>query len=238
MAGTARRQLDQRNHVRWPHGRDRQREELCWQSDKGCDYLELSIDLADGFRPRSTDSLAKKDAILVPHPMSYLRRSMPRRACDIPYLPWGRDVAWRPRRKLRDGVLVDQSRRARSIAIGGSSEWRSDPRRRNACRRTGTLTLTQGSHGERAPYCPLLIDLDRSDREGTHLAAIDRGRIALRRLARRSSRLPRNPVPINGSSTARSLRPATARSWARTFPASSRPAFPLPAKSSLGSRRK
>jgi hypothetical protein len=142
-------------------------DELCWQSDKDCDYLELSIDLADGFRLDRQILLAKKDAILfltdvmlaTEHAPSALRHSF--------HLPWGRDVTWQPEAETRDGVLVDRKPRVAVLPLA-LSEWRSDPRSGTLVGEQGRLTLTQEVTGS-ALYCPLLIDLDpkRSRKERT-----------------------------------------------------------------------
>jgi hypothetical protein len=142
-------------------------DELCWQSDKDCDYLELSIDLADGFRLDRQILLAKKDAILfltdvllaTEHAPGVLRHSL--------HLPWGRDVTWQPEAETRDGVLVDRKPRAAVLPLA-LSEWRSDPRSGTLVGEKGQLTLTQEVTG-RALYCPLLVDLDpkRSRKERT-----------------------------------------------------------------------
>jgi hypothetical protein len=142
-------------------------DELCWQSDKDCDYLELSIDLADGFRLDRQILLAKKDAVLfltdvllaTEHGPGALRHSF--------HLPWGRDVTWQPEAETRDGVLVDRKPRAAVLPLA-LSEWRSDPRGGALVGEKGRLTLAQEGSG-RALYCPLLIDLDpkRSRKERT-----------------------------------------------------------------------
>ena len=149
-------------------------EELCWQSDKDCDYLELSIDLAGGLRLDRQLLLAKKDAILflsdvilaTEHAPGVLRHSF--------HLPWGRDVTWQPEAETRDGVLVDRKPCAAVLPLA-LSEWRSDPRSGTLIGEQGRLTLTQEVTGKRT----LLSALDRPRSEaiakGTHLAAIDRG---------------------------------------------------------------
>jgi hypothetical protein len=150
-------------------------DELCWQSDKDCDYLELSIDLAGGFRLDRQILLAKRDAVLfltdvllaTDHPEGALRHSL--------HLPWGRDVTWQPEAETRDGVLVDRKPRAAVLPLA-LSEWRSDPRSGTLVGENGQLTLTQESNG-RSLYCPLLIDLDpkrsRKDRTWRQLTVAE-----------------------------------------------------------------
>ena len=142
-------------------------EELCWQSDKDCDYLELSIDLAGGLRLDRQLLLAKKDAILFVSDVILATEHAPGALRHSFHLPWGRDVTWQPEAETRDGVLVDRKPRAAVLPLA-LSEWRSDPRSGTLVGEQGRLTLTQEVTGS-ALYCPLLIDLDpkRSRKERT-----------------------------------------------------------------------
>ena len=40
-------------------------QELCWQSDKKCDFLELGIELAEGLQLERQIVLSKRDNVLV-----------------------------------------------------------------------------------------------------------------------------------------------------------------------------
>jgi hypothetical protein len=132
-------------------------DELCWQSDEDCDYLELSIDLADSLRLDRQILLAKRDAVLFLTDVLLSTSDAPRSLRHSLHLPWGRDVTWQPETETRDGHLVDRKPRAAVLPLA-LSEWRADPRGGNLVGQQGRLTLTQESTGH-ALYCPLLIDL-------------------------------------------------------------------------------
>jgi hypothetical protein len=132
-------------------------DELCWQSDEDCDYLELSIDLADGLRLDRQILLAKRDAVLFLSDVLLSTDIAPRSLRHSLHLPWGRDVTWQPEAETRDGTFVDRKPRAAVLPLA-LSEWRTDPRGGSLIGETGRLTLTQQTAGH-ALYCPLLIDL-------------------------------------------------------------------------------
>jgi hypothetical protein len=142
-------------------------DELCWQSDKDCDYLELSIDLADGLRLDRQILLAKQDAVLFLTDVLLTTNHAPRSLRHSLHLPWGRDVTWQPEAETRDGVLVDRKPRAAVLPLA-LGEWRSDSRGGSLAGSSGRMTLTQEATSH-ALYCPLLIDLDprRSRKERT-----------------------------------------------------------------------
>jgi hypothetical protein len=132
-------------------------DELCWQSDKDCDYLELSIDLADGLRLDRQILLAKRDAILFLADVLLSTSAQPQTLRHSLFLPWGRDVTWQPEVETRDGLLVDRKPRAAVLPLA-LREWRSDPRGGSLVGEDGRLALTQETTG-RALYCPILFDL-------------------------------------------------------------------------------
>ncbi|HEY4233371.1 MAG TPA: hypothetical protein VGM76_08085 [Lacipirellulaceae bacterium] len=132
-------------------------DELCWQSDQDCDYLELSIDLANNLRLDRQILLAKRDAVLFLIDVLQSTGGAARSLRHSFHLPWGRDVTWQPEAETRDGLLVDRKPRAAVLPLA-LSEWRSDPRGGSLVGHEGHLTLTQEATG-RALYCPLLFDL-------------------------------------------------------------------------------
>jgi hypothetical protein len=132
-------------------------DELCWQSDKDCDYLELSIDLAGGLRLDRQILLAKRDAVLFLTDVLLTTDDAPHSLRHSLHLPWGRDVTWQPEAETRDGHLVDRKTRASVLPLA-LSEWRADPRGGSLVGEGGQLTLTQEATGQ-ALYCPLLFDL-------------------------------------------------------------------------------
>jgi hypothetical protein len=132
-------------------------DELCWQSGKACDYLELSIDLTGGLRLDRQILLAKRDGVLFLTDVLLSTGDTTLSLQHSLHLPWGRDVTWQPEAESRDGLLVDRKPRAAVLPLA-LSEWRSDPRGGSLAGDGGRLTLTQETTGH-ALYCPLLIDL-------------------------------------------------------------------------------
>jgi hypothetical protein len=142
-------------------------DELCWQSDKDCDYLELSIDLTDNLRLDRQVLLAKRDHVLFLTDVLLSTRETSRVLRHSLHLPWGRDVTWQPETDTRDGLLADRKPRAAVLPLA-LNEWRSDPRGGSLVGDGGCLALTQETMGH-ALYCPLLVDLkpSRARRERT-----------------------------------------------------------------------
>ena len=179
-------------------------EELCWQSDKKCDFLELGVLLAEGVQLERHMVLSKRDRVLVVADIVSTTDRTPRELRHSYSLPLGRRVSWLPETETRDGVLAADKQQTAVLPLG-LQEWRADPRGGTLVSENGRLTLTSETSGK-ALYSALLFDLDpaRSKQE-TNLAAIDHRRIARSRAARRGRRLPR-PVgrrPMAGLPLAR-----------------------------------
>lgn len=132
-------------------------DELLWQSDEDCDYLELGVDLSDGLRLERQLLLAREDHVLYLADIVVADGDMPRRLSHSLQLPLAPDVAWLPEAETRDGLLVDSKSRA-AVIPPALFEWRSDPRGGNLVCQENRLTLTQEING-RALCCPLLFDL-------------------------------------------------------------------------------
>ncbi len=133
-------------------------QELCWQSDKQCDFLELGIELADGLQIERQLVLSKRDQVLLIADVLSSKDRTPHELQHAFSLPLGRRVAWVPETETRDGVLVHGKRRTAVLPLG-LREWRSDPRGGTLSSDNGRLTLAEAMAG-RAFYCGLLLDLD------------------------------------------------------------------------------
>ncbi|HJQ81455.1 MAG TPA: hypothetical protein VJ828_15950 [Lacipirellulaceae bacterium] len=132
-------------------------ENLCWQSDKYCDYLELSVPLSEGLRLERQLLLAHKDQVLY---LADIVVSVDGRARHIKHssgLPLVEEVVWQPEADTRDGLLLAGKLRAAVLPLA-LPEWRIDPRGGTLAEKQGRLVLTQESTG-RAMCCPLFFDL-------------------------------------------------------------------------------
>jgi hypothetical protein len=133
-------------------------QELCWQSDKKCDFLELGIELGEGLQIERQIVLSKRDNVLV---IADVVSSMERTEHKLRHsfsLPLARRVAWIPESETRDGVLLASKQRTAVIPLG-LQEWRCDPRGGTLACESSRLILTEATSG-RAVYCGLLFDLD------------------------------------------------------------------------------
>ena len=133
-------------------------QELCWQSDKKCDLLELGVELAEGLQIERQMALSKRDHVLLIADVLSSKDRTPHELRHSFSLPLGRRVAWLPETETRDGVLVHQKRRTAVVPLG-LVEWRSDPRGGTLTSDNGRLTLAEATSG-RSLYCGLLLDLD------------------------------------------------------------------------------
>jgi hypothetical protein len=133
-------------------------QELCWQSDKKCDFLELGVELAEGLQLERQLVLSKRDQVLLIADVLSSKDRTPHELRHALSLPLGRRVAWLPETETRDGVLVHGKRRTAVVPLG-LVEWRSDPRGGTLSSDNGRLTLADATSG-RSLYCGLILDLD------------------------------------------------------------------------------
>jgi hypothetical protein len=133
-------------------------QELCWQSDKKCDFLELGIELAEGLQLERQIVLSKRDDVLLVADVLTARDGASHQLQHALGLPLARRVAWVPETETRDGVLVWRKQRTAVLPLG-LHEWRCDPRGGKLVSESNRLTLTEATDG-RALYCGLLLDLD------------------------------------------------------------------------------
>jgi hypothetical protein len=142
-------------------------ENLCWQSDKRCDLLELGIQLSEGLRLERQIVLGKKDRVLYMADMVFAVDRTPRQLKHSVSLPLDNGCRWQPELETRDGVLQTGRMRAAVMPLA-LPEWRTDPRGGSLVGNNGRLTLTQEATGQ-ALCSSVFFDLDpkRSCKERT-----------------------------------------------------------------------
>jgi hypothetical protein len=134
-------------------------EQTCWQSDKKCDYLELSMELSHGLRLERQILLSREDRVIYLADVVLSADGTPRHLAHTSEWSLGPNAVWQPEAETRDGVIRCGKERAAVLPLA-ISEWRTDSRGGRLDAADGRLTLTQESTG-RALCCPILFDLDR-----------------------------------------------------------------------------
>jgi hypothetical protein len=131
--------------------------ELCWQSDKDVDYLELQADLAEGVRVQRHFVLARKDRFLflADAVLGSKRASIRYRGT----LPLCRDVAFHETCETREGMLIGRKPRATVLPLA-LPEWLADRRWGELKQTAAGLELQQTAEGQ-SLFAPLFIDLNR-----------------------------------------------------------------------------
>lgn len=132
-------------------------EETCWFTDKDADFLELSIDLADGARLERQILLAREDRILLL--ADYVLESGNANIRHCSRLPLGDAIRFQPEDETREGFLTADKPIARVLPLA-LPEWRTDPRLGQLTTNEGWLQLEQERSGKNLA-CPLLLDLHR-----------------------------------------------------------------------------
>lgn len=133
-------------------------QELCWQSDKKCDFLELGIELGEGLQLERQIVLSKRDNVLLVADVIAAKDRAEHKLRHTLSLPLARRVAWIPETETRDGVLTADKQQTAVIPLG-LYEWRCDPRGGTLTSENGRLVLSEAASG-RSLYCGLLLDLD------------------------------------------------------------------------------
>jgi hypothetical protein len=134
-------------------------EQLCWESGKRFDFLELGLELSHGLRLERQLLLGREDRVLYLSDIVVAADQLPRKLKHSISLPLGVAAEWVPEPETRDGVLFGRKLRAAVLPLA-LGEWRSDPRGGSLEEENGQLRLAQESRG-RALCCPLFFDLDR-----------------------------------------------------------------------------
>ena len=133
-------------------------EQLCWESGKRFDLLELCRELSDGLRQERQLVFGRQDRVLYVADMIISRDNPSRTIQHVVSLPLAPNTHWKPEAETRDGVLTNLDVKS-AVTPLALSEWRSDPRGGTLDEQSGRLVLTLESSGA-AVCCPLLFDLD------------------------------------------------------------------------------
>lgn len=154
-------------------------EESCWETDDDCDFLEIELPLAGGWRLERQMLLARRDrfllladALLGPPAQSpgklHGANGSPRSADDADQpqelhyassLALDLRAAFRPAAETREGWLEAKNRRLASVIPLALPEWRAEFCHAGLTADGGQLKLEQKALG-RNVYAPLWIDLD------------------------------------------------------------------------------
>jgi hypothetical protein len=134
-------------------------ENVCWQSDKHCDFLELTVPLSEGLRLERQLLLPRNDKVLYLADIVVSADGRARRIKHSFGLPLAERAVWQPEAETLDGIVHAGKLRAAVLPLA-LPEWRTDPRGGKLCEENGRLVLTQESTG-RAMCCALLFDLKR-----------------------------------------------------------------------------
>ncbi len=141
-------------------------EQVCWTSNKHCDYLELSIELSDGLKLERQFLLGRVDRVLYVADIVHAAGKSQRLTHTVS-LPLSPGIQWKAEQETRDGLLLSAKSRVAVLPLA-LSEWRSDPRSGQVTAANNQLSLFQEAAGM-AICCPLLFDFKsrRAERERT-----------------------------------------------------------------------
>lgn len=134
-------------------------EQLCWESGKQYDFLELGLKLTSGLHIERQILFGREDRVLYLADIVFSNDGTKRRIEHTSSLPLAIGSHWTPENETRDGTLSSDKFHAAVLPLG-LHEWRADPRSGSLVEQNGHLILTQGTSGS-ALCCPLFIDLDR-----------------------------------------------------------------------------
>lgn len=142
-------------------------EQLCWESGKEYDFLELGLTLTSGLHLERQILFGREDRVLYLADIVLSDNGTKRRIEHSSSLPLAIGSHWTPENETRDGTLSGDKFHAAVLPLA-LHEWRADPRSGSLVEQSGKLTLAQSATGS-ALCCPLFIDLDRkrSTRERT-----------------------------------------------------------------------
>ncbi len=133
-------------------------EQLCWESGKAFDFLELGLSLTEGLRLERQILFGRHDHMLYLADIVFHSNHEERAIQHTVSLALANDARWTPSEETRDGVIVGRERRAAVMPMG-LKEWRADPRGGSLTENSGRLVLSQSTAG-RALCCPLFLDFD------------------------------------------------------------------------------
>jgi hypothetical protein len=131
--------------------------QLCWVSDSDIDYLELEIDLAEGFRMQRHFAMARKDGFLF---MADAVLGTGRRTIDYRgTLPLRSGVSFCEANETRQGTLLDEKALASVLPLA-MPELQSVPASGGLSAVDGGLQLHHTAEGA-ALFAPLFFDFER-----------------------------------------------------------------------------
>ena len=134
-------------------------EQLCWESGKRFDFIELGLPLSHGLRLERQILFGRQDRVLYFADIIFPTDGEPRDLEHTFNLPLASGTVWTPENETRDGILSGTRTRAAILPLA-LREWRADPRSGALTVGDGRLTLAQSGRGK-SLCCPLFIDLDR-----------------------------------------------------------------------------
>lgn len=133
-------------------------EQLCWESGKAFDFLELGLSLTEGLRLERQILFGRHDHMLYLADIIFHTNHEERAIQHSISLPLANDARWNPAAETRDGVIAGRKQRAAVMPMG-LKEWRADPRGGSLTETSGRLVLSQSTEGP-ALCCPLFLDFD------------------------------------------------------------------------------
>ncbi len=133
-------------------------EQLCWESGKAFDFLELGLSLTEGLRLERQILFGRHDHMLYLADIVFHTNHEERAIQHTTSVPLANDARWTPAAETRDGIIAGRDQRAAVMPMG-LKEWRADPRGGSLTENSGRLVLSQSIEG-RALCCPLFLDFD------------------------------------------------------------------------------
>ncbi|MCC7473938.1 MAG: hypothetical protein IT425_00960 [Pirellulales bacterium] len=137
-------------------------EQLCWESGKRYDYLELGLPLSNGLKLERQILFGREDRVfyLADIVISSPTEEAPPALQHASSLPLAAGVRWMGEAETRDGMFIGRKTQAAVLPLS-LREWRADPRSGSLEVIDGQLTLSQLATG-RAMCCAWFLDLNRS----------------------------------------------------------------------------
>jgi hypothetical protein len=132
-------------------------EQLCWESGKQFDFLEIGVELTAGLKLERQILFGRKDRVLYLADILISKDDASHRIQHSTSLPFVIGAHWNGETETRDGTITAGRVRAAVMPLG-LHEWRADPRGGSIIEKNERLVLSQETEG-RAICCPLWIDL-------------------------------------------------------------------------------
>jgi hypothetical protein len=133
-------------------------EQLCFESGKRFEFLELGLRLSEGLRIERQIVFGRQDRVLYLADVIAFSDNVSRDIRHSIHFPLAIGAEWRAEAETRDGLIVRGKTRAAVMPLG-LREWRSDPRGGTLAENTQAIALDLQANG-RALCCPLFVDLN------------------------------------------------------------------------------